>query len=314
MAIDSMKLIRHLDNLRDEKPITADIFLTNYCNNNCPYCTYHRWELEPGSRYMKFEDFVRYVTKMRALGVKGVILTGGGEPTINPDFEGITRWLESSGIKYGLNTNFNKYVECSPSFLKVSLDGYSERSYKRRRGVDAYNKVIENIHKYCEFRDKSRTSLGVQIVVTNFDEIDLFYDATKNLDVDFIVFRPIEATGGYYTQNDIAGVVQSMMNAINRLKLKDNRVVLNSKWYQLSTCFGKCSAQWAQLAIDERGNVMYCCQKPYEIVGHVMDNDILDKKRAFKTDMSKCDIPCRMTASNIIADYLVKPMKDGEFI
>ena len=41
------KMFAHVERaLNDRRPITADIFLTNYCNNKCPYCTYRRWELE----------------------------------------------------------------------------------------------------------------------------------------------------------------------------------------------------------------------------------------------------------------------------
>ena len=40
------KMLAHLDRIVGEhKPITADIFLNNFCNNRCPYCTYGRWEL-----------------------------------------------------------------------------------------------------------------------------------------------------------------------------------------------------------------------------------------------------------------------------
>ena len=38
------KMLAHLDRIVGEhKPITADIFLNNFCNNRCPYCTYGRW-------------------------------------------------------------------------------------------------------------------------------------------------------------------------------------------------------------------------------------------------------------------------------
>lgn len=59
-----------------------------------------------------------------------------------------------------------------------------------------------------------------------------------------------------------------------------------------------CVASWAQIALNEKGEVMYCCHKPYEVVGHIMDEDILEKKAGAKTDMRMCDIPCRMTAPN----------------
>ena len=59
---------------------------------------------------------------------------------------------------------------------------------------------------------------------------------------------------------------------------------------------------------------MYCCHKPYEIVGHVLDADILEKKAAFKTNMAMCDIPCRMTAPNALVASIENGMKDTCFI
>lgn len=53
------KMFAHVERaLNDRRPITADIFLTNYCNNKCPYCTYRRWELETGA-YATMERNVR---------------------------------------------------------------------------------------------------------------------------------------------------------------------------------------------------------------------------------------------------------------
>lgn len=315
MAIDSLKLIRHLERFTEQTPITADIFLTNFCNNKCPYCTYHRWSLDPGARYMACEDFVKYSTRLFELGVKGIILTGGGEPTINPDFDQITKWLENNGIRYGINTNFNVFKDFSPTYLKVSLDGYDEQSYKLKRGVHAYSRVTENIKKYRENGKHKDTSLGVQIVVNDLSEIERFYEGVKDLDVDYIVYRPIESTYRCaYTDNDVQTTIPVLMKHIQSIARLDKRVVMNSKWTQLDVFPKQCSANWAQIALDEKGNVIYCCHKPYEIVGHIMDSDILEKKRQFKTDIRKCDVPCRLTASNLIQEYLSKPMKDDCFV
>lgn len=315
MAIDSLKLIRHIERFTEQTPITADVFLTNFCNNKCPYCTYHRWSLDPGARYMAYEDFVKYSTRLFELGVKGIILTGGGEPTINPDFDQITKWLESNGIRYGINTNFNVFKDFSPTYLKVSLDGYDEQSYKLKRGVHTYSRVIENIKKYRENGKHKDTSFGVQIVVNDLSEIERFYEGVKGLDVDYIVYRPIESTYRCaYTDNDVQTTIPVLTKHIQSIARLDKRVVMNSKWTQLDVFPKQCSANWAQIALDEKGNVIYCCHKPYEIVGHIMDADILEKKRQFKTDMSKCDVPCRLTASNLIQEYLAKPMKDDCFV
>ena len=93
--ISDNKLIYNMENVRRGLPITADIFLTNYCNNRCGYCAYGRWkELQTEPRYMRAADFEKYMYRLLDLGVKGMILTGGGEPTVNPDFTQIVKTLE----------------------------------------------------------------------------------------------------------------------------------------------------------------------------------------------------------------------------
>ena len=40
--ISENKILFFPEHIVDKRPITADVFLTNYCNNRCPYCTYRR--------------------------------------------------------------------------------------------------------------------------------------------------------------------------------------------------------------------------------------------------------------------------------
>lgn len=89
------------------------------------------------------------------MGVQGFILTGGGEPTINPDFEKIAGWLTENNFRWGMNTNFNKLVKVKPNYLKVSLDAYNNESYEQLRGVAAYEKVRENIKAYAAWKKKT---------------------------------------------------------------------------------------------------------------------------------------------------------------
>lgn len=312
------KMLSHLDRVAGEHlPITADIFLTNYCNNRCPYCTYRRWDLGDEAYSMTLQDFQRYAVRLLRLGVKGFILTGGGEPTIAPDFLQIARWLESGGVRYGVNSNFNTLFLFSPDYLKVSLDGWDEDSYERARGVRAYQRTRENVAAYATWKKEKSplTSLGIQMVATSVEAVRRFYDANADLDVDYIVFRPKESTGGkdYGTPEAMAEALE-IIEAVKELQRADERVTLNFKWELLGKTFGRCSASWAQIAVNERGQVMYCCHKPYQTVGHIFDPDILEKKEAAATDMSACDVPCRMTAPNIFMDQVTARRDNSCFI
>lgn len=318
--ISDTKIFNHLDRvLGNQTPITADIFLNNYCNNKCPYCTYRRWEFDDGARYMDFQSFVTYAKRLHDLGVIGYILTGGGEPTISKDFDQIAEWLSTNQYQWGINTNFNEIKFIKPNYLKVSLDGWDSDSYIEKRGVDSYQKVRNNIIEYAEWKrtNSPKTSLGIQLLAKSVSEVLMFYKKNRDLPVDYISLRPMESTGGqYYTTlaDDADTRPEEIIRAIRNLASLDERVIVNYKWDFLSHAESSCTAQWAQIAINELGEVMYCCHKPYQIVGHVMDDDILKKKAEAGTDMSMCDIPCRMTAPNYHVAKLACKNKDVGFI
>lgn len=321
--ISGDKMFAHIDRIfNNQRPITADIFLTNYCNNNCPYCTYRRWEFDSGAKSMSFEDFKTYAERLKELGVQGIILTGGGEPTIARDFDKIVQWLYDNKYHFGINTNFNELHYFKPDYLKVSLDSWDEASYKSNRGVEAYSKVRDNICKYSEWRKENspNTILGIQILAKTMGDVFKFYDANKDLDVDYISIRPMESTNGSYYKNLVNAdayvdmLPENIVKAINQLAALDKRVIKSFKWDLLDRQEETCTANWAQIALNENGEVIYCCHKPYQIVGHIMDDDILEKKNKTMTDMSMCDIPCRLTAPNMEVKRILSVQKEVNFI
>lgn len=319
MGINDSKILGYMDRiLFDNRPITADIFLTNYCNNNCPYCTYKRWQLPKDSKSVLFDDFVTYANRLKELGVLGFILTGGGEPTVAEDFDAIANYLEETKMPYGINTNFNLLKFIKPNYLKVSLDAWDEDSYEHKRGCRRYNQVRDNIKEYAVWKKTNnvKTSLGIQLLACSSDEVYNFYNANKDLDVDYIVIRPVESTDGEYYAKDFQNEnrVNSIISAIESLKKFDKRIVLNYKWTMLHERFDSCLANWSQIAVNEYGEVMYCCHKPYEIVGHIMEKDILEKKAKFKTIMGMCDIPCRLTGPNCAVSNISNNVSDYPFI
>lgn len=312
-------MIYNLDNIVSRKPITADIFLNSACNNKCPYCTYARYK-QRSSTHMTFEAFKDNINILLANGVKGVILTGGGEPTISPDFDKITDYLEQNSIPYGINTNFNLFKAIKPNYLKISLDGYDRESYQKARGVDKYDIVITNIKEYLKYRRMSKpgtfnTSVGIQTVAAEVTDVIRFYEAHKGLDVDYFNIRPIESTCGKYYQDAHASNERiAILSYLQSIHEKDSRVCINYKWHEVKTQFDKCYANFSQIAINENSEVMYCCHKPYEIIGRLDDKDIWEKRERFQTNMQMCDVPCRLTAPNNFIQSLQDSPSDAAFI
>lgn len=317
-VFSSSKLLAHADRIfgDNRRPITADIFLTNYCNNACSYCNYKRWEHSTGARYISLADFVKYAERLRQLGVKGIILTGGGEPTISPDFNSICAWLEKEQIPYGVNSNLLRYPgEICPRFLKVSLDASCPEDYSRKRGVDVFSEVVANIKRYAS-KKGAETRLGVQLLAEHYEEVTKFVPFAKTLPVDYISVRPVESTAGAFYTDPARKIEGRLIQALLEYEHgADPRVLASPKWgFIAESQPGACPAAWCQIAVDERGQVMYCCQRPYDIVGNLMDDDILDKKLRYTPDMALCDHPCRLTGYNVLMQSLPAGFNDVEFI
>lgn len=96
-----------LDGLRTDKPrpVTSHIMLTDRCNHRCAFCSVQSRDgdtLEP--------DVVKgYLDQLVPLGLKSVILSGGGNPilykTKTMDFNGIVDVIKSYGLEIGVITN-----------------------------------------------------------------------------------------------------------------------------------------------------------------------------------------------------------------
>lgn len=274
----------------NRKPITADVFLTDFCNEKCKYCRYSN----TSGNYINFNTFVKYANRLLELGVRGIILTGGGEPTINKDFDKIVDWLQNNNIPYGINTNFKKYIECNPNYLKISIDTGDRHEYKRLRGVDSLEDVLSNISRFCEYKGshKLNTSIGVQCVVTTEHNIVSFYEKVKNLNVDYIYFRPLEIVEGEVVNRN------QLIDWLNNNNIDDKRINISYKFDMMDYKPLKCFANFCNICVDTYGNVPYCCHLPHQIVGNIMDDDILVKKSLFLNDMSQCEHPCRLSDAN----------------
>ena len=292
------KLSNYIERVTEtQKPITADIFLTDFCNNKCSYCRYTHSAKEGNS--ISLEDFKWYIQKLMSLGVKGFILTGGGEPTVNPDFDKICEWLERNNIPYGINTNMNILKKVKPNFLKVSLDtGYKE-TYKLMRGVDAFDKVLKNLKEYIDWIQQTgaKTKIGVQCVTTSVEQVQSFYNAVRNLDVNYIQFRPVETRERNIDYTDI-------LDKVRKLEKEDCRVSISYKYDLVDYRPAKCFANWSVVTVNTRGEVLYCCHRPDAIIGRVEDADILEKLKDYKPNMAECESPCRLSGANKYLDDL----------
>ena len=119
------------------------INITDRCNSRCEICKV--WQRSP-----KVDFPLKVIEEILSDGIVGQLTQftiQGGEPLCHPQFEEICSLF--SGRRWQLNSNAllgDKLVECvqryKPSQVAISIDGARE-TYRRVRGVDAYEQVTE---------------------------------------------------------------------------------------------------------------------------------------------------------------------------
>lgn len=83
-------------------PVHVQYTPTNKCNLKCDFCSCAE---DDRNTEMSFNTFLDMMKQLRALGTRAVTITGGGEPTLHPDFCEMIKWFEHSDIAMGLVTN-----------------------------------------------------------------------------------------------------------------------------------------------------------------------------------------------------------------
>lgn len=103
------KLLKHLDAMekfQKEKlgtPIVLHIMPTSVCNLKCKFCSVKD---RVTKEILDLDKVIKpTVDELTKRGLKAVIISGGGEPTLYPKFEELINYLKSKNLEIGLITN-----------------------------------------------------------------------------------------------------------------------------------------------------------------------------------------------------------------
>src|SRR5262245_47390649 len=89
--------------LKDGKPrpIVSHIMPTDTCQHTCSFCSVQTRD----GNSLRMEEITGYVAQLLPLGLKAIIISGGGNPILYKQFDEMVDYLYSNGLKIGLITN-----------------------------------------------------------------------------------------------------------------------------------------------------------------------------------------------------------------
>lgn len=167
-------------------PLVVVVEPSSICNLRCRFCFIcdPRLSANPAiNGRMSLDTFDRIVAEAAEHRLDSLVVTGRGEPTLNPHLgEMLLRARKAGILDIKLNTNALKLderlarqvLDADPDLVVFSVDSPSQEVYQRlRRGSD-FQKVVRNITRFGEILRRhyphNRTVTRVSMVVTEGDQ------------------------------------------------------------------------------------------------------------------------------------------------
>lgn len=219
-------------------PWVIELDPTTACNLACHDCIsanlLNQGGIEP-------ERIKKLAIEFKNIGVKAVVLIGGGEPMAHKEFGNLVKIFSENDIHTGVTTNgtlLKKHMEvCANncSWLRVSVDAGSEKIFQEFRphasGKSQFNTVIQNMEEYSKtkkgklgysFLILSKYNKAGELVSTNAVDIINAANIAKDIGCDYFEVKP-PFDIMHYLQKHSSEVVDITNDALKKIaKMNDD--------------------------------------------------------------------------------------------
>jgi MoaA/NifB/PqqE/SkfB family radical SAM enzyme len=173
-------------------PYLCLYWLTYRCNSKCEFCNI--WKTSKNYNYSdaKYNIVKKNLIDLKKIGIKIIDFTGG-EPLLNKNLPDILAYAKKLKFYIKLSTNGILYPDKAEEIkgltnsIHFSLDTDSKEEYKKIRGADGFDKVMESID--IAHNLKERISIVYTVTNNNINSIPKIIKICKTKKVR-ILFQP----------------------------------------------------------------------------------------------------------------------------
>ena len=273
-----------------DPPLPRSLYLetTSRCNSLCETCILTFGGREP-QRDLSWDEFRRVVDQFPALD--RVLLHGIGEPLLNRDLPRMITHLKARQAEVLFNSNAitlsaklrRALIDAGLDELRVSLDGSTRATYARIRGVDAFDRVVDNLAELARLKEeigapRPHVSLWFTALRDNIEEIPGLVPLARHTGATGIHLQRLVYNGlGLATEEQsLYGRVQEREAALIREAETAARVEgihfsasgatapeVSLTPARTGQPWSACRRPWMLAYVTVSGNVLPCCIAPW---------------------------------------------------
>lgn len=306
---------------------TMNIEITSQCNENCIYCQYAAQGFHKEKKFINEDFFYRITKEAKELGITDIGLYITGEPFMNPKLydyvEYLKKELNFNYIYISTNgimctpENLERLVKSGIDSIKFSVSSSNKENFYKHHGIDAYNKVYENIKYASKYRKMNnlKYKLFIFSILTKFninEKNDIIQKYSQY--VDEIMFSNVIST--------------PTVKGVKELLSIDNRDTLIN---EMSNFKLPCMQLFNKIIINEEGELCACCnytRSKYTVVENLFEMSLKDaiysknmielRSKHLKKDISGivCENCIFNTTKNVkpLCDHYEKELLDYKVI
>ena len=282
-----------LRNNEQPYPVHVQLIISDYCNQDCSFCAYRMSGYSSNElfkvyntdgsvnnnpkRMIPYEKIEEIIDDCATMGVRAIQLTGGGEPTLHPQFTQIVEKIKSKGIDLALVTNGLLLNEKKAEILKdacwvrISIDAGTPETYAdiRRVTPKQFEIVEKNIRRLSSIPDrKVLIGIGFVVVKENYKEILEGCQRFKEWGADNVRLSAMFSNeeDKYYDgiYEDILQRIEAAQKLVDdRFKIYNNFGSRVSDLQQKSPDYKFCGQMHFTTYIGGDQNVYVCCVNAY---------------------------------------------------
>ena len=251
-------------------PTVARICLTTSCLHNCSGCHFANNRAKEKS-FLDSSHFSVLLDEIHSLKVELVDLSGGGEPTLHPEFKTFARMCSEDGFKLALLSNGTwidpdliNLLSDGFYFIRINIDASSGEVYDRIHRPIApgeFQRMLDNLERLVAEREKGKAGLiiggKVWISQSNMNFLEETTNLARDLGLDYIQFQTRRDTSESLTSEQIRSVDQ----LLQELKHKFHSFLVYEE-FEEGEAPDRCLASSLQLTIDPKGNIYSCPYYP----------------------------------------------------
>ncbi|NNE19908.1 MAG: radical SAM protein [Myxococcales bacterium] len=207
----------------------AHILLSRACVNDCVFCTAvdHRLNRD----FARREDVLAYLRRVVDEGVPHLVLSGIGEPTLDPNFEEYLEVAHGLGFRHiQLFTNgyrctrdrVQRWRSRGLTSVLISMHGIEEDHDAVVQRSGSFAEAVEATRLYAEAR--IHVSVNTCITRSNLDRLPELRALIRELPVSRHAFSFLEWSGGVLHHPEIAPDYQAVGAAASRLVSENDQV------------------------------------------------------------------------------------------